>query len=88
MRTIVDLTDEQLEELRRYCECEGISRAEAVRRGVDLLLTRDRDERADRLPKRKQALDRAFGMWKDRGIDSVEYQRALRAEWDRDVWQS
>jgi hypothetical protein len=88
MRTIVDLTDEQLEELRRYCECEGISRAEAVRRGVDLLLATDRDERADRLSKRKQALDRAFGMWKDRGIDSVEYQRALRAEWDRDVWQS
>lgn len=38
MRTIVELTDEQIEDLRRYCEGEGVSRAEAVRRGVDLLL--------------------------------------------------
>ena len=32
----------------------------------------------------KRALDAAFGMWKDRGIDGVEYQRELRAEWERD----
>ncbi|MBI5142737.1 MAG: DUF2281 domain-containing protein [Nitrospirae bacterium] len=24
----------------------------------------------------------AFGLWKDREIDSVEYVRALRAEWE------
>jgi Protein of unknown function (DUF2281) len=24
----------------------------------------------------------AFGSWKGRNIDGVEYQRALRAEWD------
>jgi hypothetical protein len=24
------------------------------------------------------------GLWKDRGIDGVDYQRALRAEWDRE----
>jgi hypothetical protein len=26
----------------------------------------------------------AAGLWKDRGIDGDEYQRMLRAEWDRE----
>lgn len=81
MRTIIELTDEQIEGLRRLCEREGISRAEAVRRGVELLL-REKDARME---ERRAALDAAFGMWKDRDIDGVEYQRALRAEWDRDA---
>lgn len=88
MRTIIDLTDEQIEQLRSYCECEGVSRAEAVRRGVDLLLARDREARTLRLAQRRSALAATFGMWKDRGIDAVDFQRTLRAEWDRDVWQS
>ena len=25
----------------------------------------------------------AFGSWKNRGIDAIEYQRTLRSEWDR-----
>ena len=80
MRTIVELTDEQVEALRVYCAREGISRAEAVRRGVDLLLCqRDAKEREF-----QEALAGVFGMWKDRGIDGVEYQRKLRAEWDRE----
>ncbi len=26
----------------------------------------------------------AFGIWKDRGIDGLEYQEAIRSEWDRE----
>lgn len=84
MRTSVDLTDEQIEALRSYCEREGISRPEAVRRGVDLLLAEHREARALLLEERRDALAGVFGMWKDRGLDAVEYQRALRAEWDRE----
>lgn len=80
MRTIVELTDEQIEELRVYCAREGISRAEAVRRGVDLLV-KEKQERRERF---LHALDEAFGSWKGHGIDGVEYQRQIRAEWDRD----
>lgn len=80
MRTIIELTDEQLEGLRKLCEREGISRAEAVRRGVELLL----QEREARMEERRAALAAAFGIWKDYGIDGVEYQRQIRAEWDRD----
>lgn len=82
MRTIIELTDEQIKQLERICRRVGISRAEAVRRGVDLLLQQEQ-RREDEFTK---ALDAAFGMWKDRGIDGVEYQRKLRAEWDRDPW--
>jgi len=82
MRTIIELTDEQVQRLKKLCEREGISRAEAVRRGVDLLLEHEKKRRDEF----QAALDAAFGMWKDRGIDGVEYQRKLRAEWDRDPW--
>jgi hypothetical protein len=80
MRTIVELTEDQIEELRRYCLAEKVSRAEAIRRGVDLLV-KEKQERRDRFLK---ALDAAFGSWKGHGIDGLEYQRQIRAEWDRD----
>lgn len=80
MRTIVELTDEQIEDLRRLCERKQISRAEAVRRGVDLLITQEQE----RDLKFRRALDAVFGMWKDRGIDALEYEQKLREEWERD----
>jgi hypothetical protein len=72
MRTIVDLPSSQLEALDTLCRREGISRAEAVRRAVGEHLER---HRADR--------EGAFGLWRSRPVDSLEYERALRAEWDR-----
>lgn len=80
MRTIIDLRDDQLAGLSELCRREGISRAEAVRRGVELLLA----QRATKEQEFERAMSAAFGIWKDRGIDSVEYQRQLRAEWERD----
>ena len=80
MRTIIELPDEQVRALADYCARERISRAEAVRRAVSQLM----DDPAQSKARRKAALEAAFGMWKDRGIDAVEYQRALRAEWERD----
>ncbi|MFN0095735.1 MAG: ribbon-helix-helix protein, CopG family [Dehalococcoidia bacterium] len=77
MRTIVDLTDDQLAALKAYCDRERVSRAEAVRRAVDALVCQDPRERRD------AALDAAFGAWKDRNIDALEYVRALREEWER-----
>ncbi len=80
MRTIIDLSDEQLRELKLICAREGISRAEAVRRAVALLIS----EREERMATRAAALAAARGSWKGYGIDGVEYQRQIRAEWDRD----
>ena len=74
MRTIIDLPDEQIARLRKLCEDEGISRAEAVRRAVELLLARRSQSEWDR------AKAATFGSWKGRGIDALEYERELRDE--------
>ncbi len=71
MRTIVDLPEEQIAGLADLCDEERISRTEAVRRAVaDYLKARHVTKRGS-----------FFGMWRNRGIDGLEYQRALREEW-------
>ena len=74
MRSIIDLPPEQIEALAKICRREGISRAEAVRRAV-----------ADYIHVRKQPMaEQVFGLWRDRGIDGLAYERSLREEWDTD----
>ena len=69
MRAIVNLPDEQARELAELCRHEGLSRAEAVRRAIAEYL---RNRRAD---------DELFGVWRDRDIDGLAYERSLRREW-------
>ena len=71
MRTIIDLPPTHIEALDAWCRRDKISRAEAVRRAV-----------AEHLERHKAAPARAFGLWRDRPVDGVEYQRRLREEWD------
>ena len=71
MRTILDLPDDQVERLAEVCRRDGISRAEAVRRAVsDYLDAQCAHERDD-----------AFGIWRDRQLDGLDYQREVRREW-------
>jgi hypothetical protein len=73
MRTIVEIPGGQLEGLDRHCKREGISRAEAVRRAVALLVGQEPPAGAS-----------AFGVWRGRRgatADAVAYQRKLRSEW-------
>ena len=76
MRTLVNLTDQQMKALDDYCREERVSRAEAVRRAVDRFLpARTREPRnLERHP--------AFGSWADRKIDALEYQMRMRGEWE------
>ena len=71
MRTIIDLPPAQLDALGRFCAREGVSRAEAIRRAVASLLERDR----------AAVPGRAFGLWRQRPVDGLAYQRRLRREW-------
>ena len=77
MRTIIELPEDQIARLREYCAHERVSRAEAVRRAVEGLLANDRKQA------RQRAIDESFGSWKDLKVDSVEYVRRLREEWER-----
>jgi hypothetical protein len=72
MRTIIELPEHQLEALDGICRRESISRAEAIRRAVDLLV---RDRAAG-------ASHKAFGLWREgRTVDGLQYQEDLRREW-------
>jgi len=73
MRTIVDLPPEQIAALSKIGERSKLSRAELIRRAVAEYL-------AARQP---EPDDSAFGLWKDKGDDGVEYQNKLRDEWHR-----
>jgi hypothetical protein len=71
MRTIVDIPEDQLKHLARICEREHLSRAEVVRRAIAVYLRRSG----------AASEDRAFGLWRDRGLEGLRYQNELRDEW-------
>jgi len=73
MRTIIELPAAQLSALDTWCRRDGISRAEAIRQAVAAHLRLERS----RTP------DPAFGLWKDRPVDGLAYERRMRREWDR-----
>ena len=72
MRTIIDLPDHQVAALAELCDREKISRAEAIRRALEVMLAE----------KRGVARDAAFGAWAERG-DSRAVVEGLREEWVR-----
>jgi predicted transcriptional regulator len=73
MRTIIELPPAQIDALDALCRRERISRAEAIRQAVAAHVGR------------ASAVARAsaFGLWRDRGIDALAYERQLREEWER-----
>ena len=70
MRTLVDIPEQQIEDLAAVCESRKISRAEAIRQAI-----------ASYLAKNKPADEDAFGLWGDRKIDGLAYQKQVRSEW-------
>lgn len=82
MRTIIDLPEEQIQALQVLGEQEQKSRAALIREAVGKLLAEQLHKTQDREKARLAAIDAVFGMWEDWNVDGVEYQRALRREWD------
>jgi metal-responsive CopG/Arc/MetJ family transcriptional regulator len=68
-RTIIEIPEAQLREVDRLCRVLQISRAEAVRRGLDEFVRQNRAVKSD-----------GFGLWK--GAGSAPDQR-LRELWRR-----
>lgn len=60
-RTIVDIPEAQLREVDRLCARLDISRAEAVRRGLQALVEQHTD-----------VATHGFGLWKDAALQRVE----------------
>lgn len=72
-RFLVDLTEKQKAALERLSAKEKRSRVSLVREAIDALV--------ESRKKKKSALMAGFGLWGDREIDGVEYQRKIRSEW-------
>jgi hypothetical protein len=70
MRTLISLADEDIRALAEYCRREGISRAQAIRRAIERCMYEGI------LPSQGDA----FGFWRDRALDGLEYERRLREE--------
>lgn len=70
MRTIVDIPDKQLETLTAISRRKGLSRASAIRQAI-----------TDYLGANDPGPDEAFGLWGEKKVDGLEYQRRLRTEW-------
>ena len=71
MRTIVDIPEAQIEVLGRICQEDKISRAEAIRRAIDAYSKQ-----------RQPSIRTAFGLWRERKRDGLEYEDRLRKEWE------
>ena len=69
MRTLVDIPDRQIDDLALICESKRVSRAEVIRQAISVYIEQNKPATAD-----------AFGLWKNRGVDGLEYQEKLRAE--------
>ncbi|MDN5753997.1 MAG: ribbon-helix-helix domain-containing protein [Nitrosospira sp.] len=70
MRTLIDIPDKQIKELAVICKAEKLSRSEAVRQALTAYLEKKKPGKAD-----------AFGIWKDREVDGLTYQKKMREEW-------
>ena len=75
MRTIIDLEDSQARRLDAWAKAEKVSRAEAVRRAVNLMLERSTPRQGS-----------GFGLWAQAASlpperDGLVLQRAMRDEW-------
>ena len=73
MRTIVDIPRENLASLDILGAQERVSRTELIRRAIEDYL------RAHTASDPKAA----FGIWKKKPKNALEFQRQLRREWDR-----
>lgn len=78
MRILIDLPQEDVEAFDQLSATERRSRA-AIIRGVLSDYLKDSEE-----ARRRATMEAVFGLWKDRGIDGLEYQERIRAEWERD----
>ncbi len=78
MRTLVDIPEKDLQQLTQLSKERKVSRAHLLRCAVSRYL----QEQVHESP--KDTLHKLAGIWADRNIDGLEYQLAMRAEWDRE----
>ena len=69
-RILVDISQNYLDDLGAMARAEKLPRAEIIRKAIASYVEQNRSVTAD-----------AFGIWKDRQVDGLEYQETMRSEW-------
>jgi hypothetical protein len=82
MQTLVDIPEEDIRLLDQLSSARNVSRAELVSVALSTYLESQRPRLLSE-EQRKQALDDAFGAWRDFSEDGQAYQDRIRSEWDR-----
>ena len=80
MRTVIDLPPEQVTGLAVFCAEKHVSRAEAVRRAVRLLLEQKETKERDF----EEAMAASLGIWRGLDNDAKDYVNKGRYEWDEE----
>ena len=78
VRTLISFPDKDLKKLDLVAHKAKKSRAQVVREAVSVYLKKNEPQTW------KETVAKCAGIWKDKNIDSDEYIRQLRSEWDRD----
>lgn len=74
MRTIIEVPDEIIKNLDQVGRQQKKSRAAIIREAISAYL-------------QQRAIadsDAAFGLWKGKSKDALEYQNEMRSEWERE----
>ena len=74
MRTLIDIPENDLKRLTRLSKARKVPRAQLVRTAISEYLRKQRGD----------GLEKLAGIWADRNIDGLDYQLAMRREWDRE----
>lgn len=74
MRTIIDIPDEDVKILNQLSKKKKTSRAEIIRQALTNYITE--------YSKLRKSYSKAFGIWKGKKINSINYQKQLRSEWE------
>lgn len=71
MKTLIELADSQVTALNELAKAERKSRAALIRLAIDDFLAKRRIRR----------VEEAFGLWGNKKVDGLAYQRRMRREW-------
>ncbi len=69
-RTIIDVPGDKLREVDRICRLLNISRAEGVRRALEVFVRQNEAVQAE-----------GFGLWQGVDVSAAEIAEAIRRQW-------
>ncbi|MBT3272958.1 MAG: hypothetical protein HN368_07380 [Spirochaetales bacterium] len=75
IRTLISLEEKDKRWLDWYSRRRGQSAAETVREAIRQLKDADSEQ------KKTELLDHTAGMWKQKGVDAIDYVDRIRNEW-------